>query len=136
MKITIDLSQQNKTKLSAALDALPFDSVRWLKDSFDDYWIERTATEELRAEQKQIAIDKFKELQALINDAGIPLNEIVTVLHPKNKKQKKQPPKYRIEGPDGSIVTWAGTGRKPKAFSAALDGGANIDDFLIADQKA
>ncbi len=51
----------------------------------------------------------------------------------KSKKgtRPKKAPKYRIIDSEGKEVTWSGQGRKPNAIQAALDNGANLEDFLI-----
>jgi DNA-binding protein H-NS len=43
-------------------------------------------------------------------------------------KGRSVPPKYR--GPDGE--TWSGRGMKPRWLSAAMKGGAELEDFAIA----
>ncbi|WP_424991320.1 H-NS family nucleoid-associated regulatory protein [Fluviibacterium sp. S390] len=71
--------------------------------------------------------EAFAAAEATVREFGFSLNEVVD--HAK-KSGVSRPAKYRH--PENPDLTWSGRGRQPQWFKDAIDGGASVDDLLIA----
>jgi DNA-binding protein H-NS len=97
------------------------------------------ALRELQSAERQAAIEKIRALMA---ENGLTVADLVAG---EGRKAKGRPPKS-ADGRSANAgkpvaakyrntatgETWSGRGLKPKWLSAALAGGAKIEDFLIA----
>jgi DNA-binding protein H-NS len=95
------------------------------------------ALKELQNAERQSAIDKVRALMA---EHGLTVSDIAS-----SEGRKTRGPN-KVKGTDGRTGktvaakyrhpstgdTWSGRGLKPKWLTAALEGGAKIEDFLIA----
>ncbi|RZS56965.1 H-NS family nucleoid-associated regulatory protein [Sphaerotilus mobilis] len=94
------------------------------------------ALKELQNAERQSAIDKVRALMA---EHGLTVSDIASVEGRKTRGPNKA---KGTDGRTGKTVaakyrhpatqeTWSGRGLKPKWLTAALEGGAKIEDFLI-----
>ncbi|ELP5729238.1 H-NS histone family protein [Vibrio vulnificus] len=90
---------------------------------------EQTLREEKERKEK---ISNYIQLMA---KDGIDVGEIVEALSDQGGKTKvrreKRPPKYQYTDENQKRKTWTGQGRTPATIQAALDAGANLEDFEI-----
>ncbi len=86
--------------------------------------VEIRQTIDQRREEERAAVKE--QAEKMIRDAGFSPDELFGKA--KGKKAPR-PPKYR--NPDNPAQTYSGVGRKPGWLVAKLEGGAEMDDFLI-----
>ncbi|MGY5958029.1 H-NS family nucleoid-associated regulatory protein [Kosakonia sp. BK9b] len=83
-------------------------------------------------EEKEAKLAAFR--QKLI-DEGIDPTELLSSLKGQTTKSKSvrapRPAKYQYTDEDGSVKTWTGQGRTPKAIAKALAEGKKLEDFAL-----
>lgn len=95
------------------------------------------ALREAQNAERQSAIEKVRALMA---EHGLTVSDIAAadgrktrgpnkIKSPDGRTGKPVAAKYRHQG---TGETWSGRGLKPKWLTSALEGGAKIEDFLIA----
>jgi DNA-binding protein H-NS len=89
-------------------------------------------TAQIAAQKAQARTDAIATVRALVAEHGITGAEVgikaPASAKPVPRKRGIAPPKYR--SPDGT-GTWAGRGKRPGWFNAALAGGASAASMLI-----
>lgn len=85
--------------------------------------------EAVRLSQKVKAIEQIKDI---VVANGITRANLALIVYPVayKKPRKVRPdllPKYK--GPNGEL--WSGRGRKPNWLTAAIDGGATLEQFAV-----
>ena len=102
----------------------------------------RAVIEERREEERRLQEryakqkEKARHLLELLRADGLSLEEVVnqcigSANCDRKKKRKARPAKYRFTDLGGSIKTWTGQGKMPKAMASALRQGKSLKDFLI-----
>lgn len=83
----------------------------------------------LAAEQEKAA--KIESIRQSMQDAGVDINDLMSLIGETAAPKKKVQPKYRIVDDEGNEHEWSGRGRTPLAFQAYFDKGFTKDDCLI-----
>jgi len=96
--------------MTPEIQAMPFDELRTLHREIGA----------LIAERRHDALEKLKEQIAVL---GFTPNDLA----PARTGRASVRPKYS----DGNGNHWSGKGRKPDWLTAALDAGANLEDFRL-----
>lgn len=93
---------------------------------------ERAALDQQIAElQSKGKADAIGQIKALMAEHGVTAADLATPRASradKGSKGSSVAPKYK----DAAGNTWSGRGLKPKWLTAAIAGGANVDQFKIA----
>lgn len=88
--------------------------------------------EALIASKKDEAIeDAYQQIVAIAEKLGLSIEQILEYGATKRKKtvRKAVEPRYRSKA--NPTDTWTGRGKQPRWLVAELDGGAQLEDFLI-----
>lgn len=82
---------------------------------------------ELDKRAKQEREEALRKIRSIADEAGLSLDELVTVQ--KGKAKSKAQVKYRdLDNPEN---TWAGRGRKPRWLEQALARGRKLEEFAV-----
>ncbi|MEY8875897.1 MAG: H-NS family nucleoid-associated regulatory protein [Leptothrix sp. (in: b-proteobacteria)] len=91
---------------------------------------------EMQSAERQAAIDKIKDMMA---EHGLTVADLSESAAGKTRKVKSASGDARVGKPvaakyrnNATGESWTGRGLKPKWLTAAIEGGAKIEDFLIA----
>ena len=84
---------------------------------------------ELQRREKQDRDEAYQKIRAIAEEAGIPLQELVSSPQQRGRGRSKVAAKYR--DPENPENTWAGRGRKPRWLENALSKGRKMEDFAV-----
>lgn len=103
-----------------SIENKPLDELIKLRDDLDKLIIQR------QKERKKELKQQFYEMA---QKDGLSVDDILDLEPPKRgRKEVKAPIRYRKES-----NTWTGKGRKPKWVLELIDGGGDIEDYLIGE---
>ncbi|MBF8448541.1 MULTISPECIES: H-NS family nucleoid-associated regulatory protein [Aeromonas] len=126
----------NIRSLRAVLRELSYEQLVEAKEKFDEIYAEREQQETKLREESAERLQKLAEFTEMLKEAGIDPSELVGTAAPAKAdgsakaKRAPRPAKYKYTE-DGQVKTWTGQGRMPKAIAAAVEGGKDLEDFLI-----
>lgn len=87
---------------------------------------------ELKKRERKAKAEAKKKIQAIAQEAGFPVTELVQELKPvrrKAGKRAKATVKYR--DPKNPKNTWAGRGRMPNWMAEQIEKGKKKEDFAV-----
>lgn len=125
----------NQRSLRAALRELSFEQLTEAKEKLDMLFKEREEAELKIMQAQEERQAKLAEFHAMLQQAGIDPSELVGTGESRGAKEPAakrapRPAKYKYTE-DGVEKTWTGQGRMPKVIAQAVEGGADLERFLI-----
>lgn len=80
--------------------------------------------------KEQAILDAFNAIEDVAEKVGMTVEELLQIGKAKNKKERKAvEPRYRNK--DNFEETWTGRGKQPRWLVAAIEAGAQLEDFRI-----
>lgn len=89
--------------------------------------LKKQIDKEVDARRQKEKDDALKQIRAIADKAGLPLDELVRGR--RGRRRASAPVKYR--DPKNPSNTWAGRGRKPRWLEQELAQGKKLEDFAI-----
>ena len=87
---------------------------------------------ELNKRERRAKADARKKIQAIAQEAGFAVSELVQDVKPaKQKPRKRAKAKVKFRDPKNAKNTWAGRGRMPKWMAAEIEKGKKKEDFAV-----
>ncbi len=87
---------------------------------------------ELKKRERKAKAEAKKKIQAIAQEAGFAVSELVQEVKPtKRKSGKRAKAKVKFRDPKNSKNTWAGRGRMPKWMVAEIEKGKKKEDFAV-----
>jgi DNA-binding protein H-NS len=77
--------------------------------------------------------DAFKKLQAMAQELGVSVEQILEAGNMSTTKSNTQKLPDKFRDPKDHTLTWSGRGKPPRWMEAALQQGKSKADFLIVD---
>lgn len=92
---------------------------------------DKKAEEEAFAAAEKAKAEKIEEIRKSMQEAGVDINDLMSLVGETSVPKKKVAAKYRIVDDEGEAHEWSGRGRTPLAFQAYFDKGFTKEDCLI-----
>lgn len=87
---------------------------------------------ELKKRERRAKAEAKKKIQAIAQEAGFAVSELLAEAKPKKRPTKKRAKaKVKYRDPKNAKNTWAGRGRMPKWMTAYVEKGKKKEDFAV-----
>lgn len=88
---------------------------------------------ELKKRERKAKAEAKKKIQAIAQEAGFAVTELIADAKPKRAKSTRKRAKAAIKyrDPKNPKNTWAGRGRMPKWMAAEIEKGKKKEDFAV-----
>jgi len=88
---------------------------------------------ELKKRERKAKAEAKKKIQAIAQEAGFPVAELVQEIKPvrKRKTVKRAKAQVKYRDPKNAKNTWAGRGRMPKWMAEEIEKGKIKEDFAV-----
>jgi len=87
---------------------------------------------ELKKRERMAKAEAKKKIQAIAQEAGFAVSELLEEAKPKTRKTKtRAKAKIKYRDPKNAKNTWAGRGRMPRWMAAYVEKGKKKEDFAV-----
>lgn len=87
---------------------------------------------ELKKRERMAKAEAKKKIQAIAQEAGFAVSELLEEAKPKKRKTKtRAKAKIKYRDPKNAKNTWAGRGRMPRWMAAYVEKGKKKEDFAV-----
>lgn len=94
--------------------------------------LSRDIDRELKKRERKAKAEAKKKIQAIAQEAGFPVAELMEEIKPARRKTgKRAKAKVKFRDPKNPNNTWAGRGRMPKWMAAQVEKGKKKEDFAV-----
>jgi len=93
----------------------------------------RDIDRELKKRERKAKAEAKKKIQAIAQEAGFPVAELVQEMKPvrKRKTVKRAKAQVKYRDPKNAKNTWAGRGRMPTWMAEEIEKGKTKEDFAV-----
>jgi len=87
--------------------------------------------QEIKTRQQGDLEKARKQILAIAEEAGMPVEELLALSKKKSSKGKGQKVEPQYQNPDDQAQTWSGRGRQPRWIAEGIANGKQLSDFRI-----